>query len=66
VVDGSVEVTAFHDLSAADWDGIEAEARALASSLLARDGALYARYGHWWSRLPTAPRGRMRVVAAGP
>lgn len=51
---GGIEVTAFHELPGAVWDGIEAEARALGSFLAERDGAAFARYGHWWSRLDGA------------
>ena len=56
VLDGGVEVTVFHALSNEDWDGVEQEARGLGPLLAERDDALYARFGHWWSRLPTTPR----------
>ena len=58
-VDGGVEVTAFHELTADAWDGIEREGRDLLALLAGRDGAVYGRFGHWWSRLPGA---QVRVV----
>jgi len=51
---GAIEVTAFHALGDDDWDGIEREARELLAFLADRDGAVYGRFGHWWSRLPGA------------
>ena len=51
-VDGRVEVTAFHGLPDEAWDGIVQEARALRQILVARDAAVYGRYGHWWAKLP--------------
>jgi hypothetical protein len=61
-VDDGVEVTAFHELPSDAWDGIEREARALRPLLSGRDGEVYGRYGHWWSKLPPA---EVRVVAHG-
>jgi hypothetical protein len=51
VIGGQVEATAFHPLAAEAWDGLAAEASAL-RTLIARDPALYGRYGHWWKKLP--------------
>jgi hypothetical protein len=53
-VDGSIEVTAFHRLPDGDWDGLEAEARALLGFLANREPAVYRRYAHWWATLPSA------------
>ena len=52
-LDGAVEVTAFHRLTAADWAGIEQEAVALANFVAARDPVVYGRYRNWWAKLPT-------------
>jgi hypothetical protein len=49
-VDGRIEVTAFHELTDEAWDGIAREARALRALLAARDGVLYGRFQHWWSK----------------
>lgn len=51
---GGIEVTAFHALGDDDWDGIEREARGLLAFLTGREGAVYERFGHGWSRLPGA------------
>ncbi|MFF4183747.1 winged helix DNA-binding domain-containing protein [Streptomyces sp. NPDC001691] len=51
-VDGGIEATAFHPLSAAAWDGLAAEARSLATLLAGREPAPYGRYHHWWAKLP--------------
>jgi hypothetical protein len=56
---GQVEATAFHPLPERDWAGLAAEASAL-EPLIARDPALYGRYGHWWKKLPD---GEKRVLA---
>lgn len=61
-VDGGLEVTAFHPLPSGAWDGIEREAHDLLAFLAGRDGAVYGRFGHWWSRLPGA---QVRVVRSG-
>jgi hypothetical protein len=60
-VDGGIEVTAFSALPDDAWQGIEREARALLTWLGGRDGAVYGRYAHWWSRLPAA---QVHVVSA--
>ena len=62
IVEGAVEVTAFHSLPDDAWDGIEREARGLLALLDGRDGAVYGRYGHWWSRLEGA---QVRLVGRG-
>jgi hypothetical protein len=37
------------------WQGLAAEARALAAFLADRDPAVYRRYAHWWAKeLPSA------------
>jgi uncharacterized protein YcaQ len=60
-VEGGIEATAFHRLSDASWDGLEAEARALTTFLADRDPAVYSRYAHWWAKgMPSAER---RVLA---
>ena len=53
-VDDGIEATAFRRLAAADWDGIEAEARNLLAMLTEREPGIYRRYGRWWSDLPAA------------
>ncbi|MFJ5718951.1 winged helix DNA-binding domain-containing protein [Streptomyces sp. NPDC093149] len=53
-VDGRIEATAFHPLSAATWDGLAAEARSLTALLGDREAAVYSRYHHWWAKLPDA------------
>jgi hypothetical protein len=51
-VEGGIEATAFHDLSADAWEGLAAEARALTPFLAERDPQVYSRYNHWWDKLP--------------
>jgi hypothetical protein len=58
VVCGAVGVTAFEPFADAVWEGIDREARALLGLVGGRDGALYGRYGHWWSKL----EGRQTLV----
>jgi Winged helix DNA-binding domain len=53
-VDGRIEVTAFHRLAKADWEGLAVEARSLAAFLAGRDPSVYGRYGRWWNGLPAA------------
>jgi hypothetical protein len=53
---GGIEVTAFRKLDAADWDSLDAEARALVRFLADREPNVYARYGHWWTKLAGAER----------
>ncbi|MFB7188290.1 winged helix DNA-binding domain-containing protein [Streptomyces sp. NPDC056230] len=53
-VDGGIEATAFHPLSATTWDGLAAEARSLSALLGDREAAVYSRYHHWWAKLPDA------------
>ncbi|WP_189763262.1 winged helix DNA-binding domain-containing protein [Streptomyces xanthochromogenes] len=49
-----VEVTAFHPLTRAVWDGLAEEAEALAGLLDGRETTPYSRYHHWWAKLPAA------------
>ena len=53
-MDGGIEATAFHPLSKQTWDELAAEAHALQTFLSGRDPAVYSRYTHWWSTLPSA------------
>jgi hypothetical protein len=53
-VEGGIEATAFHRLPKAAWTGLAAEARALVAFLADRGPAVYRRYGHWWTKLPSA------------
>ena len=53
-VEGGIEATAFHRLSKGAWAVLESEAEGLVAFLGARDPAVYRRYGHWWSKLPSA------------
>jgi hypothetical protein len=56
-VEGGIETTAFHELPAEAWSGLEEEARALVTFLADRDPAVYRRYAHWWDKnLPSAER----------
>ena len=55
-VEGGIEATAFHALSADAWKGLAAEATALVTFLAGRDLAVYRRYNHWWAKLPSAER----------
>ncbi len=61
-VDGGVEVTAFRELPRDAWDEIEREARELLMLLADRDGAVYGRYQHWWTRFSGA---QVRVMQQG-
>ncbi|MEV8593060.1 winged helix DNA-binding domain-containing protein [Streptomyces sp. NPDC052012] len=56
---GGIEVTAFHDLPPATWDAVAEEAHTLGAFLADRDPAVYARYRHWWAKLPEA---RVRLL----
>lgn len=51
-VDGRIEATAFHELGADEWEGLEAESVALLSLLEGRDRSVYGRYRRWWEKLP--------------
>jgi hypothetical protein len=51
---GGIEATAFHRLSDHVWAGLGAEAAALVAFLADREPIVYARYAHWWARLPSA------------
>ncbi|WP_435969990.1 winged helix DNA-binding domain-containing protein [Streptomyces sp. Qhu_M48] len=53
-VEGGIEASAFHPLSARVWEEIAGEAEALDAFLAARDPRVYGRYDHWWVKgLPT-------------
>ncbi|MEU9734570.1 winged helix DNA-binding domain-containing protein [Streptomyces sp. NPDC048002] len=60
-VEGGIEATAFHPLSAADWEGLAAEAESLTALLADREPGVYGRYGHWWKKLTGA---EVRVLPA--
>ncbi|MFC9056485.1 winged helix DNA-binding domain-containing protein [Streptomyces sp. NPDC057074] len=49
-VDGGLELTAFHRLGKAAWQGVTEEAEKLLALLADRDPAVYRRYGHWWEK----------------
>jgi hypothetical protein len=49
-VDGGIEATAFHRLDDEAWEGLTAEAGALADLLADRDPNVYNRYAHWWTK----------------
>ncbi|WP_369214923.1 winged helix DNA-binding domain-containing protein [Streptomyces flavofungini] len=48
--DDGVELTAFHQLSKAAWQGLTEEAEKLSLLIADRDPAVYRRYGHWWDK----------------
>ncbi|MCK1798394.1 winged helix DNA-binding domain-containing protein [Streptomyces sp. XM4193] len=54
-----VEVTAFHPLSDADWEGLAAESRRLRDFLADREPLVYRRWFHWWPKLPA---GHVRIL----
>ncbi|WP_327162133.1 winged helix DNA-binding domain-containing protein [Streptomyces zaomyceticus] len=55
LVEGGVEVSAFHPLHARVWEELAGEAGALGGFLAARDPRVYSRYDHWWVKgLPAA------------
>ncbi|MFD6280792.1 winged helix DNA-binding domain-containing protein, partial [Streptomyces sp. NPDC060209] len=55
--DGGLELTAFHKLGRAAWQGLTEEAEKLSALLAGRDPAVYGRYGHWWDKgFPDAER----------
>jgi hypothetical protein len=49
-VTGGIEATAFHRLDEEVWNGLEAEASALAAFLADREPTVYRRYAHWWTK----------------
>ncbi len=55
-LDGGIEATAFHPLSAEAWSGLETEASALIAFLADREPAIYGRYAHWWKAMPHTER----------
>lgn len=60
-VDGAIEATAFHPLSAGDWEGLAVEAAGLLDLLADRDDAVYGRYARWWDKLPACEVRRLTV-----
>ncbi|MFB7744018.1 winged helix DNA-binding domain-containing protein [Streptomyces sp. NPDC056132] len=54
-----VEVTAFHPLTRAVWEGLAEETRSLAELLAGREAAPYSRHHHWWAKLP---EGEVRLL----
>lgn len=57
-----LEITAFRRLDKATWERLESEAQGLARFLAARQADVYARYGHWWTKMPRDAT--VRVLAA--
>jgi DNA glycosylase AlkZ-like len=53
-IEGGIEATAFHRLSARDWAGLSTEAAALVTWLAVRDPFVYRRYARWWAKMPSA------------
>ena len=53
-VDGSIEVQVFRPMPEDAWRALGDEARSLMGMLAHRDPAVYGRYAHWWSTLPSA------------
>ncbi len=53
-VGDGIEATAFKALAEDTWRGLETEAQGLLGFLVGRGSAVYRRYGHWWSTLPSA------------
>ncbi|MFB6519762.1 winged helix DNA-binding domain-containing protein [Streptomyces sp. NPDC056401] len=51
---GGIEATAFHPLPEEVWEDLAGEARALTAFLADREPEVYRRYGHWWTKLPSA------------
>jgi hypothetical protein len=57
-----IEATAFHRLPGSAWEGLAAEARALAPFLAGREPEVYRRYHHWWGKLPDLPGAETRLL----
>jgi Winged helix DNA-binding domain len=51
---GGLEVTAFHPLDDATWDGLDEEGRSLVTLVADRQPDVYRRYARWWTDLPAA------------
>lgn len=60
VTPDGVEVHPLEPISEEAWGALEAEASALAETILSRDPSIFGRYDHWWEKEP--PRGR-RLLA---
>ena len=58
-VEGGIEASAFHPLSAAVWRDLEDEAARLVAFLADRDPWVFRRFGHWWKTLDAA---EVRVI----
>jgi hypothetical protein len=54
LVDGGIEISAFHRLPDAAWSGLAREAARLRPFLAGRDPSVYRRYVRWWDGLPAA------------
>jgi hypothetical protein len=59
-VEGAIEAASFHPLPDETWETLADEARALLGVLAARDPRPYARYDHWWAKLPDLERRTLR------
>jgi hypothetical protein len=59
-VEDAIEAAAFHPLPEDTWEALAAEARALLGVLADRDPRPYARYDHWWGKLPDLERRTLR------
>jgi hypothetical protein len=51
-LENAIEVTAFRPLSDEVWADVTEEARSLLAVLAGRDPRPYARFDHWWAKLP--------------
>lgn len=60
-VAAGIEVTTYRPVPDDAWPALEAEARSLVAFLADRDPAPFARYGHWWAKLPA---GDVRTIGA--
>ncbi|MBD5784764.1 AlkZ family DNA glycosylase [Cellulosimicrobium terreum] len=56
---GGVEVTTYRPVPDDAWPALEDEARSLVAFLADREPAPFARYDHWWAKLPP---GAVRVI----
>jgi hypothetical protein len=56
----AIEAAAFHPLPDDAWEALAEEARALLGVLAGRDPRPYARYDHWWAKLPDLERRTLR------
>ena len=56
LVEGGIEVSAFHPLSEDTWQGLAEEAASLLAMLADREPTLYSRYRNWWGEMPFEER----------